>query len=221
MIDIEYLFKQGGKSKKSPIQTDLDSIRSTWFGKFYEGIVASWLQEFEGYRFQKGKPCVYWIDTPPLDSPTTDLGESLNIALQNKRKNVHSNSDGLFEKNEKYYLWEAKNWAKWNEGKSLQKQVRDLLGNSPWLLAKQVKHNGHIRPIDGILFSWWQRFEGCDELAKEITNTIDMPFAFYFTSEIVEDCRKNKYTWYNELIEEQKRNIDVFTKGLLGEEWVN
>jgi len=219
MIDTMELFNRAGKSKESVIPTDLDSIRSTLFGKFYEGIIAKWLEEKEGYKHLQGKPCVYWKNTQPLLNPSNDAFiDSLNKSLEQKRNNnIRTNSDGLFEKDGGFYLWEAKHWAKWNEGKPIEKQVEDLLSNSPWLLAKNVKHNGQDKKINGILFSWWQRFEGYEKLQQDISRRIRLPFKFYFTSDIIDDCRRNKYHWYQKLINEQKENIDEFFRELLGE----
>lgn len=219
MIDTVEIFKCAGKSKESVISTDLDSIRSTLFGKFYEGIIAKWLEEKEGYKHLQDKPCVYWKNTQPLVNPSNDeFIYSLNKSLeQKKNNNIHTNSDGLFEKDGGFYLWEAKNWPNWNEGKPIKKQVEDLLGNSPWLLAKKVRHQAQTKQLSGILFSWWQIFESCDQLEKDISERINIPFKIYFTSEIIDDCRKNKYDWYQKLINEQKENIDKFFRELLGE----
>lgn len=148
------------------------------------------------------------------DDFSIKLNESLNYK---KQRNRHTNSDGLFEKNGKSYLWEAKHWAKWDEGKPIQIQVEDLLSNSPWILTKKVKHGGKLIEIDGILFSWWQRFCRYDETEKKIEGIIELPFRFYFTSEIIDDCREKKYDWYIKLVNEQKENIDEFFKELLGE----
>jgi len=211
--------KQSRKSKKSIIETDLDSIRSTFFGKFYEGIIARWLQEKEGFEHQKGKPCVYWKDTNPLNNSlkNDEFVINLNKALVKKKENnIRTNSDGLFEKNGELYLWEAKNWPKWDEGKKPSEQVKNLLSESPYILAKQVKIGGQNKEIKGILFSWWHEFENYKELQNYISSLLKISFKFYFTSNIIDDCRKNKYDWYIELINEQKNNIVDFCNELLG-----
>ncbi len=223
MIDTLDMFGQGGKSKESVIPTDLDSIRATLFGKFYEGIIAKWLEEKEGYQHLQGKPCVYWKCIEELLNPSKDsfinsfidinsFIVSLNKSLKHKKENnIRANLDGLFKKADVLYLWEAKNWPKWNE------QVENILERSPWLLTKIVKHKGKYKPIGGILFSWWQKFEGWETLQEDISRIINLPFIFYFTSEIIDDCRQKKYEWYQKLINEQKKNIDNFFRELLGE----
>jgi len=219
MIDTLKLFDQAGKSEESIIQTDLDSIRSTLFGKFYEGIIAKWLEDQENYKHMPGKPNVYWNETSPLAVAKTDLGKALNEALKTKKKNnFWANMDGVFEKDNQLYLWEAKNWAKWDEGKKLKQQVEDLLKSSPWLLADKIKHKGTYKELHGFIFSWWQEFEGHKDLEHDINKLINRPFAFYFTSNIIEDCRTKKYQWYQNLVNEQKKNIDAFFKELLGEQ---
>lgn len=208
--------KLSRRSKKSIIETDLDSIRSTFFGKFYEGIIAQWLQEKEGFKHQKGKPCVYWNETHELKS-IDDFSISLNESLRHKKEsNTHTNSDGLFEKNGELFLWEAKNWPKWDEGKKPYEQVKNLLKESPYILAKQVKINGQNKEIKGILFSWWHEFENYEKLQNYISSLLKISFKFYFTSNIIDDCRKNKYGWYIELINEQKNNVVDFCNELLG-----
>lgn len=208
--------KEESQSRESIIQTDLDSIRSTFLGKFYEGIVANWLEEKEGFVHQKGKPQVWWNEILEL-KPTDEFSTNLNESLKAKKKdNQHTYSDGLFEKNGELYLWEAKNWPKWNEGKKLYKQVKDLLSISPYILAKQVKIGGQNKKIKGLLFSWWEKFENYEELQKYISSLVGIPFKFYFTSDILDDCRENKYDWYIRLIKEQKNDIVEFCDKLLG-----
>ena len=222
MIDTLEMFKTGKNSRKSKhsiIQNDLDSIRSTLFGKFYEGIIAKWLQEHDKYILIDGKPCVYWVNTKSLyNASDKAFQQRINSALKKKKqKNVRTNSDGFFTKASNNYLWEAKNWAKWSEGKTVYNQVLDLLSSSPWLLAKEVKHNGEFKAVNGILFSWWQKFDRYHDIEKQISSNIRIPFKFYFTSKIIDDCRIEKYDWYLKLINEQKENIDDFFKELLGE----
>lgn len=219
MTNITELFNLSKKSKESIIQTDLDSIRSTLFGKFYEGIIARWLVEKEGFEYHKGRPNVYWSDIKELKSKD-DFSKKLNQALNGKKRDKkYTNSDGLFEKNGNFYLWEAKNWPKWRgKEKTLDEQVKnEALANSPWLLARQIHLRGEKRNISGMLFSWWQRFEECKKLENEVKETIGMPFKFYFTAEIVDDCRKEKYDWYIKLVNEQKQNIDKFFEEILGD----
>jgi hypothetical protein len=215
------IFRKGKDSriaKHSAIPNDLDSTRSTLFGKFYEGIIAEWLHKHEGYEHQRGsKASVYWNDIENIKHGENEFAETLNETLVEKKKNIRANLDGLFKKDGRYYLWEAKHWAKWDEGKPIREQVRDLLSCSPWILAKKVKHGGLSVDIDGILFSWWQKFEGYEKIEEEIGKIISLSFKFYFTAEIIDDCRRGKYDWYQKLINEQKENIEEFFKELLGE----
>lgn len=217
MIETMKIFSQGGKSEQSIIPTDLDSIRSTLFGKFYEGIIANWLVKNEKYEHLQGKPRVYWKDISQKELTTDSEKRLYQALLQKLKNNKHTNSDGLFKKNDEFFLWEAKHWAKWTEGKLIEKQVKDLLMTSPWILAKKVKHNGVEKEIKGVLFSWWQKFKEYNKIEEEISKIICLTFKFYFTSEIIDDCRKKKYDWYLKLVNEQKVNIENFFKELLGE----
>jgi len=217
MIETLDIFGKTGMSRKSKIKTNLDSTRSTLFGKFYEGIIANWLEKNHGYIHLQGKPCVYWDNTNLAKNSSDQFIKSLNNVLKIKKKNnVRANLDGIFEKNNKLYLWEAKNWPQWNGGKQIKEQVYDLLSNSPWLLAKEAKHNGEVKKIHGVLFSWWQRFEGEKKFQKDLSRQIRLPFKIFFTSEIIDDCRNKKYKWYRELVGEQENNILGFFEELYG-----
>lgn len=220
MIDTKKIFKHAGKSDKfiSVIQTDLDSIRSTLFGKFYEGVVAKHLEEKKKYSFL-GKAAVNWADCIKT-SKKDDFSQKLNNSLQQKIDNnkTRANPDGLYEKEGEYYLWEAKNWACWDEGKSsVFKQVRDLLNESSWLLGTKARVNGKEYQIDNFIFSWWDPFQDFNSIEVEVSESIGKPLDIMFTLDIIDDCRKNKYGWYQELINEQKKNIDEFFRELLGE----
>jgi len=188
----------------------LDSIRSTVLGKFYEGIVAKWL-DTHGYTFQEGKPCVYFKD---LQIPGTlpDYRKSLK-----NNKKIHTNSDGLFLRttSQEHYLWEAKNWPKWSGGLRDRNQIEKIFKTTPWVFAKQVRHKGKDKPLSGIIFSWWKRFDGFREFEKTTSETIGLKFKLYFTSEIIDDCRKEQYPWYIKLIEEQRHNMKDFFSELL------
>lgn len=219
MIDTMKIFKHAGNSKESLIQTDLDSIRSTLFGKFYEGVVAKYLEEKKKYSFL-GKAAVNWADCIKT-SKKDDFSQKLNNSLQQKIDNnkTRANPDGLYEKDGEYYLWEAKNWACWDEGKpSVFKQVRDLLNESSWLLGTKARVNGKEYQIDNFIFSWWDPFQDFNSIEVEVSESIGKPLKIMFTLGIIDDCRKNKYDWYQKLINEQKKNIDEFFDQLLGKE---
>ncbi|MBF0120756.1 MAG: hypothetical protein HQK79_18155 [Desulfobacterales bacterium] len=211
--------KKSRKSKSSIIPNDLDSIRSTVLGKFYEGIIAKWLEEKEYYKFRNGKPSVYWhnILIPDKIDNSEEYKASLEKIIKDQKKK-RTNSDGLFERGEKKYLWEAKNWPKWNQGCSDNKeQICKIFKETPWIFAKEVKHIGKNMPIQGIIFSWWNEFEGFKEFEDNISKIIEIEFKIYFTSNIIDDCRKEKYDWYIELVKEQQENLCLFFTELLGD----
>lgn len=204
------------KSKCSIIKTDLDSIRATILGKFYEGIVAQWLDAHEGYSFQKGKPCVYWKDLQ-IPEALTAYHTSLENLKNNKK--IRTNSDGLFLRttSQECYLWEAKNWPKWSAGlrDKDQIQIKNIFEITPWVFAKQVRHEGKDKPVAGVIFSWWNEFDGFEAFEEEISHMIGSEFKLYFTSSIIDDCRKEQYEWYISLIKEQQSNISEFFAELL------
>lgn len=227
MTDILKIFKKAGRSKEPIIENDLDSVRSTVFGKFYEGIIAGYLIKQEKFEYL-GKPNVYFRDKNTYSKNVENIQSEdpfivkLNESL-GKEKRTHTNSDGLLKNGKKYYLWEAKNWPKWNEGKKLDKQVEDLLSSSTWLLAKSVYLKGKQISIDGIFFSWWDFRDEQNSyekefknLEKEVTNLLHIEFRIIYTSQIISNCREKKYEWYYKLINEQKNNIEDFFEELLG-----
>lgn len=205
------------KSKSSIIETDLDSIRATVLGKFYEGIVARWLDAHKGYSFQKGKPCVYWKDLQ-IPEKFTVHRKSLESLKNNKK--IRANLDGLFlhTASQEHYLWEAKNWPKWSAElrDKDQIQIKKIFEDTPWVFAKQVKHEGKYKSVSGVIFSWWKEFDGFEAFEKEISEMTCSQFKIYFTSSIIDDCRKEQYDWYISLIKEQQSNIYEFFAELLG-----
>ena len=220
MLPIIESIKIGNKSRKSKhsiIPNDLDSIRSTVLGKFYEGIVAKWLTENKKYDFLEGKPSVYWEDVQihtKKHKYLENFKESLN---KKKENNKHTNSDGLFKINQTFYLWEAKNWPKWNQGTfDFKEQIYKIFTQSPWIFANKVKHKGEEKQIGGFIFSWWNKFDGYDKFKTEISDMINKNFEIYFTSNIIQDCRENRYDWYINLLEEQQQNINQFFNELSG-----
>jgi hypothetical protein len=207
----------GTKSRKSTcsiIENDLDSIRATVLGKFYEGIIAEWLHRNKGFEHLKGKPCVYWQD---VEIPDIETFREHRTSLQNlQRTKKRTNSDGLFRTDhQEHYLWEAKNWPKWNEGLTDKAQISNVFKTTPWVFARQVRHGGKDKQISGVLFSWWKRFDGFEDFEKDVMAMTGSKFKFYFTSDVIDDCRKEQYDWYIKLIREQQRNISDFFGELL------
>ena len=206
--------KSSRRSKWSIVPNDLDSIRAMVLGKFYEGIVARWLVEIEKYTFLEGKPSVYWCDLK-ISNAAKFKEYRTSLKRIKKENKTRTNSDGLLEKNGKCYLWEAKNWPKWNQGLTDdKKQILNIFKTRPWIFAKKVKHKGYDKPIEGIIFSWWNEFDNYSDFEKETSKLIGADFKIYFTSNIIDDCRANQYKWYLRLIGEQRRNISGFLQQL-------
>jgi hypothetical protein len=132
-----------------------------------------------------------------------------------KKERKRTNSDGLFKKDNKHYLWEAKNWPKWNQGiTDDKKQILNIFETTPWIFAKQVRHKGNDKNIEGIIFSWWNEFDNFSDFENHISKLIKAEFKIYFTANIIDDCKANQYKWYLKLVEEQQRNIAAFFRQL-------
>lgn len=194
-----------------------DPIKATLFGKFYEKIVLGWLKEKKGFIPFDGKPIVYW-EGMKFTKDDSELSRKLKETLDRfKKDRKYCIPDGLLEKGKKYYLWEAKNWPLWSEGKKPIDQLRDLISSLPQVLAETANHKSKPYPINGFLFSWWSKPEGVDELVEEINQLIHpRSFEIFYTSEVLDDCIEQKYPWYIEIIKEEKKRIDELFRDLLG-----
>ena len=195
-----------------------DSIKSTLFGKFYEKIISCWLKEEKGFVPFEGKPRVYWknVQLRQMDTASTlKLKETLDKMKKDRRQ--FCTPDGFFKKGERYYVWEAKNWPHWSEGKEPFDQLRGVLSSMPLILTKKAVYRTKEYEVSGFLFSWWSKPEGVELLLREINSLIaPRTLEIFYTSDVIEDCIKNRYPWYFRIIEEEKTRIDGFFRDLLG-----
>lgn len=203
---------------KKPDEIINDPVKATLFGKFYEEIILKWLEEKEGFTVKEKKPRVYWENIKYVKEDV-EGGKKLNSVLKKyKEERKYSIPDGLLEKDGKYYIWEAKNWPLWTEGKKPIDQLRDLLFSMPFILAEEANCANEKYKVDGILFSWWSKPKDVEVLVEEINNLISpRTFKIFYTSDILEECIKNQYDWYKKIIYREKARIDEFWKDLLGE----
>ncbi|MGB9760378.1 MAG: hypothetical protein ACP5KW_10615 [Thermoproteota archaeon] len=203
---------------KKPSEIINDPVKATLFGKFYEKIISRWLKECKEFKVLDGKPRVYWKDVEPA-KVNSEGARRLKTTLEKyKKEKYYCTPDGLLEKHGRYYIWEAKNWPFWTEGKKPIDQLRDVLFSMPLVLAPKAVHRGKEYEVHGILFSWWSKPDGIESLLEEINGLIaPRTFEIVYTDELLEDCIKNKYQWYVEIIMKEKQRIDEFWRGLLGE----
>jgi len=202
------------------------STRSTLFGKFYERIISKYLEEINGYHLirwennQVNKPRIYWkkINMNSYKDfndwlPKDKIIENLD------NKNSHCTPDGAFIKGNSNYIWEAKHWAPYPEKGSIS-QLQEYFIANPWIFADTFQIRNQLRRIDGFLFSFWNMTKNEQkEIEQNINNIIgEEKFRIILTYDILDDCRKNKYGWYTEIIEQEKWNIDLFFSELLGNE---
>jgi len=194
-----------------------DPIKATLFGKFYEKIVSRWLKEKEGFRAFGGKPRIYWKDVKYAKGNSKSVSKLNGILKKYKKEKQFCTPDGFMEKDGKYYVWEAKNWPLWTEGKKPLEQLRDLLLSMPLILATEVVHRTEEKSIAGILFSWWSKPDDVESLLREIEDLIKpRTFKIFYTADILEDCIKNKYCWYLQIVQEEKAKIDELFRDLQG-----
>ncbi len=203
---------------KKPNEIINDPVKATLFGKFYEKIILGWLKEIKGFKVFDGKPRVYWKDVEFAKGNGEGTSKLNTILKKYKEERQYCTPDGFLQKDGKYYIWEAKNWPLWTEGKKPIDQLRDVLFTMPLILTTKAVYRGREYNVDGILFSWWSKPEGTESLLKEINSlTAPRTFEIFYTDEILEDCIKNKYPWYIDIIEKEKNRIDELWTDLLGD----
>jgi len=200
------------------------STRSTLFGKFYERIISTWLERKAGYvleRWKNGsvrKPRIYW-NTIPLNA--FDLSGEENLEARVKRlllsKKSHCTPDGLFTKNGKFYIWEAKNWPLYPEN-GPESQIWNYLSDHPWIFAKLFDLGGNKENISGFLFSFWYMDSSTKESIENRVNKIvgKNMFKIILNTEIIDDCIQHQYPWYVQIIEQERQNVISFFDQLLG-----
>jgi len=195
-----------------------DPIKSTLFGKFYEKIILHWLSEKKGFVVFEGKPRVYWKDVDSNEKGSY-LARKLNETLENvKNSRQYCTPDGFLQKDERYYVWEAKNWPLWSEGKKPLDQLRDLLFSMPFILTIKAVYRTRDYEVSGFLFSWWSKPAGVESLLEDINSLIaPRTFEIFYTADIIEDCIKNRYSWYLQIVNVEKARIYEFFEDLLGQ----
>jgi len=194
-----------------------DPIKATLFGKFYEKIILRWLKETTDFAPLDGKPRIYWKDVE-FDREDTEPSRRLKRSLNKyKTERVFCTPGGLLQKGNSYYIWEAKNWPMWTEGKKPLDQLRDLIYSMPLILSTKAVHQTKEYVIGGILFSWWSKPEGEDKLLEEIRQIVSpRSFEILYTDGVLSDCIKKKYPWYIKIITSEKARIDELFEDLMG-----
>ena len=199
-----------------------DSIKSTLFGKFYEKIISSWFRE-KGYEVEEGKPRIYWNSINLEErKERNDFASKLYATLNKYKKEgkEYCTPDGFMKKDNRYFVWEAKNWALWTEGKKPLDLLSDTLSSMPLILATTAIYRTKKYHIDGFLFSWWSKPDGAESLIEEIKKSIaPRTFEIFYTAKILDDCinNKDKYSWYIDIINDVEEIVDKLFKDLRGE----
>jgi len=200
---------------KNPNEIINDPIKATLFGKFYEKIVLGWLKEKGGFTPFDGKPRIYWKDVEFVRGDGEPVLKLNEVLKKYKDEKQFCTPDGFLQKEGNFYVWEAKNWPLWSEGKKPLDQLRDLLFSMPLILAKKAIYRTQEYNVHGILFSWWSKPEGVESLLREI-NTLIAPstFEMFYMAGILEECIQNNYSWYLQIIKEEKARIDELFRDL-------
>jgi len=201
-----------------------NATRSTLFGRFYEGIVSTWLEKKRSYelvRHSSGrphKPRIYWASIP---RKRFHIGEDkpFKPRFEELRGRSHCTPDGCLIKGNKYYIWEAKNWPLYPE-RGPEYQVWKYFSSHPWILATTFSLGGQEHDISGFLFSFWDMSESTKSRIEKVVCDLIHPITFeiILTSEIIEDCIRHRYPWYVQIVRTERDDITKFFAQLLGEE---
>lgn len=121
----------------------------------------------------------------------------------------HCTPDGLFERDRKLYIWEAKNWPLYPE-KGPESQIWSYFSDNPWILARTCNYEGKEIEISGFLFSFWNMDTSVKNRIENKVNKIigENRFKIILTIEIMEDCIQGQYDFYIRIIEQEKNNVD-------------
>lgn len=204
------------------------STRSTLFGRFYERILRRWLEEKKRctlVRWQNStvhKPRIYWQNVSVGGfnfSQQQRLREQMTQALRQKAS--HCTPDGVFEKERRFYIWEAKNWPLYPE-KGPRSQILTYLASNPWVLARTFDLSGIQHEISGFWFSYWCNKKGDEIETQEVEQVINSiigigRFEIIPTDRILDDCITNQYPWYLEIIKQERENVEQFFDQLLSQ----
>jgi hypothetical protein len=201
------------------------ATRSTLFGRFYERLVARWLEENEGFKLARHpdgaphKPRIYWktIDPAHFDFAQEDeFRAGLDQILKSNKS--HCTPDGLFGKDNNWYLWEAKNWPLYPEAGPKQ-QILKYLSSNPWVLAKTCVMEGQ-KGISGFLFSFWDMKSEIKTCIESRINRLvgNGKMRIVLTKSILDDYVQKQYNWYQEIIRQEQGNVVCFFNQLLGQD---
>jgi|GEM_PF-1056391 len=205
------------------------STRSTLFGKFYERILREWLQKKKSCNLQLWektdvvhKPRIYWRS---VSVEGFDFGEHQDLKSQMiqalAQKASHCTPDGLFSKEGRFYVWEAKNWPLYPE-KGPMSQILAYFASNPWILARALHLSGVQHEISGFWFSYWCNTARDEVEVQKIERVINSIIGtgrleIIPTDAVLDDCITNQYPWYLKIIEQERDNIANFFDQLLGQ----
>lgn len=188
-------------------------MRVFLFAKFYEDLLREHFKH-NGYEVYSGKPRIFWKTISPPSKTYGDNHASLIDSLKSLQRNgVHCTPDGLFKRDNAYFVWEAKNWVQ----ELYPSPFADRIWNFAWLLAKQVEYKGQTHDLSGFVISWWEREEGMNEALAELRKCVSpLSVDLVITKEILNKCITAQDQWYINLVKDKRKNINQFFDVLLG-----
>ena len=188
-------------------------MRVFLFAKFYEDLLREYFRH-RGYQVLAGKPRIFWRKIPIPSDIRGDKHKRLVSRLENLQANaVYCIPDGLFVKNDNYFVWEAKNWVQ----ELYPSPFADRVWDFAWLLSRQIEYKGQSYDLSGFIISWWEREEGMDEALAELRECVHpLTVDLVITKEVLQECIAAQYDWYLGLVRDKQKNINQFFDILLG-----
>jgi len=188
-------------------------MRVFLFAKFYEDLLRAYFKH-GGYEVLSGKPRIYWNRISLPIKVRSDYHSRLANKLKELQQNaVYCTPDGLFRRDNGYFVWEAKNWVQ----ELYPSPFADRVWDFAWLLARQVEYRAQAYEISGFVISWWEREQGMDEALTELRKCVDpLSVDLVITKEVLQECITAQYEWYINLVRDIRENINKFFDVLLG-----
>lgn len=188
-------------------------MRVFLFAKFYEDLLREYFR-YSGYQVLAGKPKIVWKKIRVPSKIHGNGHQRLVSRLEHFQANaVYCMPDGLFVKDDRYFVWEAKNWVQ----ELYPSPFADRVWDFAWLLSRQTEYKGRAYELSGFIISWWEREPGMDEALAELKKCVHpLTVDLIITKEILHECIASQYEWYLDFIRQKQENINKFFDVLLG-----
>lgn len=191
------------------------ALRVALFAKFYEDLLRAYFTH-RGYEVLPGKPRIFWKKIPlPVQVRSGYHARLATKLRQLQRHAAYCTPDGLLRRDNRYFVWEAKNWVQELFPSPFTEWVWDVAG----FLARQVAYRRREYEISGFIVSWWDHEQGMSDALAELRKCVaPVSVELVIIREVLQECVGAGYEWYIALVRNIRNNIDQFFDVLLGHE---